>query len=317
MSGTIQSIGGGSGSTSTPDAEYQILCDDNGSFLRRIVRDSGGVITVADTTLDGVTAYTVVGIAKQCQESPVTLYTECYLANFDGVGYTAGDRILHLVRFDISAAPSVLDSIWYNATTSVNLAGVPVADDLRDCDLAVTASEFCYQATATNTDYDLGDTLRYVRFYDASNRAAIAFAGELWWNATRGTPVNNNDPFALSEIKECKVNPDDYEIVTLCDDNGLFLRHIARNAAGVATVTNTLLDGTTPYTVVGTVKRCTDSTYTESLICAEDVTMIRRVDNAGNVTFISTDGATVAAPSAYTIGACAADLTKPCVTCRS
>ena len=110
----------------------------------------------------------------------------------------------------------------------------------------------------------------------------------------------------------------DAEYQILCDDNGEFRRRIARDSAGAITVADTTLDGVTAYTVVGTVKRCTDSTCTESLICASDVTMIRRVDNAGNVTFISTDGATVAAPSAYTIGACgAADITKPCATCRS
>lgn len=317
MSGTIQSIGGSGSSATTSDAEYQILCDDNGSFLRRIVRDSAGTITITDTTLDGVTVYAPVGTVKLCQNANVTLHTECYLADTNGVGYSAGDRVLHLTRLDISASPVVLNSIWYNATTAANLAGMPVAYDLRDCDLAVTASEFCYQASATSAFYDLGDTLRYIRFYDASNQSDIAFAGELWWNVTKATPVFA-DPFGSGEVKECKTLADDLEALTLCDDNQTFLRHLVRDASGLITVVDTALDGLTGYVPVGTVKLCTDRTYTETLVCANSVTMIRRTDDKGAITFVSSDGFDVPAPATYTIGACSeTQVVKPCVTCRS
>lgn len=48
--------------------QFQILCDDNGPFLRRyqINCDTGGVIGSVDTLLDGVTAYVPVGTVTVC-----------------------------------------------------------------------------------------------------------------------------------------------------------------------------------------------------------------------------------------------------------
>lgn len=51
---------------SSSDTDVVILCDDNGSFLRRTLRDSSGNVTVIDTTLDAVTLYVPVGTVKQC-----------------------------------------------------------------------------------------------------------------------------------------------------------------------------------------------------------------------------------------------------------
>ncbi|MFI1954800.1 hypothetical protein ACH437_23630 [Streptomyces xinghaiensis] len=67
MSGTAGSV-----STATPDREFEILCDDDGAgntttFLRRYTVDSTGVTVPADTELDGVTAYTVTGLARRCE----------------------------------------------------------------------------------------------------------------------------------------------------------------------------------------------------------------------------------------------------------
>lgn len=110
----------------------------------------------------------------------------------------------------------------------------------------------------------------------------------------------------------------DAEFQILCDDNGAFLRRFVRDENGAVTVTDTELDGVTGYTATGTVKLCTEETYTESLICANQVTMIRRTSNTGVITFISTDGVTAPAPAVYTIGTCTESQTiKPCATCRS
>lgn len=45
-------------------------------------------------------------------------------------------------------------------------------------------------------------------------------------------------------------------------------------------------------------------TYSEVIVCAAGVQMIRRTASNGTVTFVTTNGAAAATPPAYTIGAC-------------
>ncbi|MER6828890.1 hypothetical protein ABT352_23115 [Streptosporangium sp. NPDC000563] len=55
----------------TSDDEYEILCDDAGSFLRRYSTEDGATV-VTDTALDGTTAYTPTGTVVRCdaQQTP-------------------------------------------------------------------------------------------------------------------------------------------------------------------------------------------------------------------------------------------------------
>jgi hypothetical protein len=66
MSGTAGSI-----SITGSDAEFALLCDDNGAgtvtpFLRRYVASPAGTVTTTDTELDGSTPYTVTGTVTVC-----------------------------------------------------------------------------------------------------------------------------------------------------------------------------------------------------------------------------------------------------------
>ncbi|MEU6594251.1 hypothetical protein ABZ923_34450 [Streptomyces sp. NPDC046881] len=60
MSGTSGSV-----AAATPDDEYEILCDNVGSFLRRYSTEDG-VTVVTDTQLDGTTAYVPTGTVVRC-----------------------------------------------------------------------------------------------------------------------------------------------------------------------------------------------------------------------------------------------------------
>ncbi|PWI15955.1 hypothetical protein DI272_18645 [Streptomyces sp. Act143] len=60
MSGTSGSV-----AAATPDDEYEILCDDAGSFLRRYSTEDGATV-VTDTTLDGATPYVPTGTVVRC-----------------------------------------------------------------------------------------------------------------------------------------------------------------------------------------------------------------------------------------------------------
>ncbi|MEU7323420.1 hypothetical protein ABZ682_23140 [Streptomyces griseoviridis] len=66
MSGTSGSV-----AAATPDDEYEILCDDVGSFLRRYSTEDGATVAT-DTGLDGKTAYTPAGTVGRCAEPPPT-----------------------------------------------------------------------------------------------------------------------------------------------------------------------------------------------------------------------------------------------------
>ncbi|MGX1514034.1 hypothetical protein [Streptomyces collinus] len=61
MSGTSGSVA----APATPDDEYEILCDDTGSFLRRYSTEDGATV-ITDTELDGTTAYTPTGTVVRC-----------------------------------------------------------------------------------------------------------------------------------------------------------------------------------------------------------------------------------------------------------
>jgi len=54
---------------------FQVLCDDNQSFLRRyqINCDTGTVIGIVDTLLDGITAYVPVGDVVTCADTAGTV----------------------------------------------------------------------------------------------------------------------------------------------------------------------------------------------------------------------------------------------------
>ncbi|MEZ7005830.1 hypothetical protein [Streptomyces sp. AD55] len=65
MSGTAGSI-----SITGSDAEFALLCDDDGAgstpFLRRFSTSPAGTVTTTDTGLDGSTPYTVAGTVTVC-----------------------------------------------------------------------------------------------------------------------------------------------------------------------------------------------------------------------------------------------------------
>ncbi|MFC4060246.1 hypothetical protein ACFOWE_18230 [Planomonospora corallina] len=48
------------------DLEYEVLCDDNGAFLRRYTVDDTGVLVPEDATLDGAD-YAAVGTVRRCE----------------------------------------------------------------------------------------------------------------------------------------------------------------------------------------------------------------------------------------------------------
>lgn len=66
MAGTVGSV-----SVASPDAEFVVLCDDDGAgnvtaFVRRFITSPTGSVSTTDTELDGVTPYAPAGTVGLC-----------------------------------------------------------------------------------------------------------------------------------------------------------------------------------------------------------------------------------------------------------
>ena len=83
-----------------PDNEVFFLCDDNGSFLRRLNFPESGPITTTDTTLDGQTPYVTSGTVRKCQPGyEIEEIAGCVVTSLDAFG-----NILNIIQACIDAA---------------------------------------------------------------------------------------------------------------------------------------------------------------------------------------------------------------------
>ncbi|MGX1301335.1 hypothetical protein RKD35_002823 [Streptomyces albogriseolus] len=105
MAGTGGSVAG------RPDAEYDVLCDDNGAFLRRWALDDTGALVPEDATLDGAD-YTAVGTVRRCEQpaAPANPQLDGTLQRQTGAGTVtipAGARSVTLVVLAGTAAVAI------------------------------------------------------------------------------------------------------------------------------------------------------------------------------------------------------------------
>jgi hypothetical protein len=105
MAGTSGSVAG------RPDVEYEVLCDDNGAFLRRYVLDDGGALVPVDATLNGA-AYAAVGTVRRCEvpAAPANPVLDGTLQRQAGAGtitVPAGARSVTLVVVAGTAAVAI------------------------------------------------------------------------------------------------------------------------------------------------------------------------------------------------------------------
>ncbi|MEC3995157.1 hypothetical protein VSR01_17105 [Actinacidiphila sp. DG2A-62] len=103
MAGTGGSVAG------RQDAEPEILCDDNGAFLRRFTVDDTGALVPEDATLDGAD-YTAVGTVRRCEQraAPAAPLIDSTLQRQSGAGTVtipAGARSVTLVVY--AGSPTV------------------------------------------------------------------------------------------------------------------------------------------------------------------------------------------------------------------
>lgn len=221
MAGTTGSI---STNTSAPDVEYEILCDDVGSFVRSYVRNSNGSITVVDMALDGVTAYVTTGNVGQCSStSDLSIEILC-----DDVGPFLR-RIIRNSDGSVSVNDLELDGVTPYATTGA--VRVCVSSSPSDNEWM----EFCD---------DTGPFLR---------RIVVDAAGAVTVLDREVDAITVH--VVVGAVRICPTS-ESINVVLLCDDNGSFLRQYKTDATGIVTVSDLNLDGVSTYTPVGDVTLC-------------------------------------------------------------
>lgn len=234
------------------DTESYILCDQgngNHQFIHYIVRASGILAALQNTELDGFTPYVPAGPIGLCDDNEVDREGICYTLTSTGTVVHTG-----WARHDdnIPNTPQTPNGIAFFTNLGVFLD--PTADGFTQVPCGATAITvttrdeeiqiLCDSAAVPNRflrkyNYD-GQTGAFIGFTDTT-LAGAAFA-----------PVG-----AVGVCTTITATDLDFAIVTLCDDNGAFLRRFTFNSTtgAVTATTNTTLAGAA-YAPVGTVGSC-------------------------------------------------------------
>jgi len=116
--------------------QFEILCDDNGPFLRRyqVNCDTGAVIATIDTLLDGVTAYVPVGTVVVCAETAGTTVTIRSLCDLGSGGAGFQDTFLRVeLRDENGAVISSFDTEADGVTPYVPVGPIDFDCDCLEC----------------------------------------------------------------------------------------------------------------------------------------------------------------------------------------
>ena len=244
------------------DDEYQVLCDTTPTtFIRRFRTDSAGVVTVANFTLAGG-AFVPVGAVGNCATAGSVTVSNQSDDEWEVLcdAGAAGAQFLRRYRTDstgtVTSANFLLDG-----TTAYVVLGVATA--CRGISGVVPLPTGAATLAAQRDDEWVvlcDNNGPFSRRYRTDSAGAVTKADFLLDGTTAyvtvGTIVVCGDVtnFPLSR-----------SVVVLCDNNGAFLRRYNITSAGVVTKTDTLLDGSTVYVTVGTIKSCSPSASNSTL----------------------------------------------------
>jgi hypothetical protein len=268
------------GSCGETEVEQVVLCDANGSFIRNILYNAAGTPTsTIDTELDGVTPYVVSGVVETCVPEDVR-DTEVFTLCDDN-----GPFLRRVIYATDGTPQSATDTLLDGITAYVTVGTVTVCQPTDELDTEVF----------TLCD-DNGPFLRRIVYAVTGLPSTVVdtLLDGITPYATVGTVGSCEPPVGL-----------DTELLTLCDDNGPFLRRIVYGPDGLPqTITDTLLDAVTPYVVVGVAGPCEpdEPVGAEVLVlCDDDGPFLRhiRYNELGSpVSIVDTtlDGVTSYAP---------------------
>ncbi|WP_405893706.1 hypothetical protein OG272_15700 [Streptomyces sp. NBC_00104] len=223
------------------ETQTYMLCDDTGTFLRRITIGAGQHI-VEDLALDGLTPHTVSGTVGACAgdgspcEEPTTPTATVGLCLADGT------PIAVIITRDCTGI--VTQDGWVDLTTGAYTPGTPPADT-GPCD-TTCVDTVCVQR-CDDTDGDGAADVTYNELWcvrmDGTTELVLTYQGD------------PSEPYTPVSPVDCEYGCVETATYQLCDDTGMFLRRITIGA-GQHIVEDLALDGLTPHTVVGTVGAC-------------------------------------------------------------
>jgi hypothetical protein len=302
--------------------------EDPVPFLRTVCRDCGGaVVSVLDTELDGTTAYAVQGMvgscSSQCEDcetlvlcdvptsAPVTITGTAASGTLsNGVGWTSTGATnttamapnlsnadgswwgLHSFPHAITAPtrwtfsrPVIVEFSVYvryhAANPAISHAQLPPGLEVVHLPDGYAYNETTGVLTRTSDDAP-ADPCSYVTDPQIATSARFRTAAAVTSFTTAPAPG--------SRVAVCSQFFTYWAGAVSVVPGGPFLRHICRSCDGTATVTDTLLDGITPYTVAGTAGVCEPPAPPEPESCCQPVQVCIQQDPTQEVEFISNEG---------------------------
>lgn len=202
----------------------------------------------------------------------VELVQTCMKAVTAGTGFSIGDIVTRNIFYDVTVDPAVIVSTgYYNETTGLELVPANVeAGTFEDCTIDREAKCSCLVDSA-------GDQFQRLYWLDAINESIVGTT-DVDFDGAPFTP-------AAGAVTPCGGNDEDVEPLCMTDDNGQFIRHVVYLGGAILDSFDTLSDGLTGYTAVGTVTACEPCKEWVEVLC----------DTTAEI--LSIDGLSVATPS--------------------
>lgn len=215
------------------DIEEEILCDNNGPFIRRYTfnGNTGVLASTADFTLAGA-VYVPVGTVGVCDATSAATADVEYICMRDNTGarFYRG-----WVFTDTSGVPTSVGNFLVDGTPYVPVPPLVTCDSAIDQD-----------AEGFILCDDNGPFVRRHRY--SVNDGTFLGSADFTLAGAAYVPVGTVGVCAGNQLVE----------EVLCDDNGGFLRRflVDVDSGAIISTTDLLLNGTTPYVTVGTVRYC-------------------------------------------------------------
>lgn len=255
--------------TAQPEQDLEVLCDVNAGvstpFIRDYRRDENGTITAtSDYTLAGA-AYATTGTVSRCGSSDCETQQLCDVQEdvaavlpSTGVPTEQWQDLPNGVRWMRRGNDGATPGGWYLAGTTL-----PERFDF-DRPVNVVYSVRFTDSTAAPLRIPAGwylDTINTGQhFWDPATRiiaptASASLSGVSSFRIDAPTTQLMIAP-VTTVAPPVGVNSQYGQITVTADVVTPFLRTLCRDVNGTVTVSDTTLDGTTPYTVLGTTERC-------------------------------------------------------------
>ena len=203
--GEVGVCGGGGGTVTSSDGEFQILCDTTNTpfgdqstrFLRRYTIDSEGDVTTTDTMLDGTTGYNTQGTVGVCPEAQsFVTHQACYVTDAEP------EPQLGFVRHDDSF-------VGINGVPNVNPNGFAVFDNEGNgVDIAQAGFEIVNCVSPVEEEVEVPDVYTTtVQDVDNNDTLTITGGADMVSYTIRNRSMTNGGSFRVNGGNALTLDP--------------------------------------------------------------------------------------------------------------